>query len=283
MNSAVDYGYIETLTFGHSSARVFVDKINNRLRLTSYAGDLGEIALALAEMAQKLLLGKVIIFAPHEDSANLESSGYGCEGKITAYFRGQTAYIYTLFVDPQRRQSSYHQQEAQILNTIKQAQLKVRNSDLGDLQIRPAENGDIDNLIELYSQTFKSYPSPLMEKAYLQQIMQHKVVFICAFKGGQPVSAASLELDQENANAELTDCATLKEYRGRGLLQEIMNRLEERARKIGLVVLYSLARAGSYGMNASLYKLGYNFEGKLVNNCHIGGRYENMNIWVKPL
>lgn len=283
MSNAVDYGYNESLEIGHSNASVFVDKINKRLRLTGYSGDLNEIAPALAEMAQKLALGKVIIFAPQQDSADLESSGYGCEGKITAYFRGETAYVYTLFTDPRRKQSGYRQQEAELLNTIKHSQPAARNSDLGDLQIRTAGEEDIEKLLQLYSRTFKSYPSPLMEKAYMQQIMRRNVVFICAFNGNQPVSSASLEMDLENANAELTDCATLSQYRGRGLLQEIMNRLEDRAREIGLVVLYSLARAGSYGMNASLHKLGYNFEGKLVNNCHIGGRYENMNIWVKPL
>ena len=283
MSNAVDYGYNESLEIGHSNASVFVDKINKRLRLTGYSGDLNEIAPALAEMAQKLALGKVIIFAPQKDSANLESSGYGCEGKITAYFRGETAYVYTLFTDPQRKQSGYQQQEAELLNTINHSQPAARNLDLGDLQIRTAGEKDIEKLLQLYSRTFKSYPSPLMEKAYMQQIMRRNVVFICAFNGNQAVSSASLEMDLENANAELTDCATLSQYRGRGLLQEIMNRLEDRAREIGLVVLYSLARAGSYGMNASLHKMDYNFEGKLVNNCHIGGRYENMNIWVKPL
>nr|WP_315989693.1 hypothetical protein [Desulforamulus aquiferis] len=34
-------------------------------------------------------------------------------------------------------------------------------------------------------------------------------------------------------------------------------------------------------MNLVLHRLGYTFRGTLVNNCHIGGSYEDMNIWVR--
>jgi hypothetical protein len=44
-----------------------------------------------------------------------------------------------------------------------------------------------------------------------------------------------------------------------------------------------MARARSFGMNMVFYQLGYEFNGRLVNNCDIHGGYEDMNIWVKDL
>jgi beta-lysine N6-acetyltransferase len=39
----------------------------------------------------------------------------------------------------------------------------------------------------------------------------------------------------------------------------------------------------SFGMNAVLYQLGYNYCGRLMNNCYIYDKLENMNMWVKNL
>ena len=44
-----------------------------------------------------------------------------------------------------------------------------------------------------------------------------------------------------------------------------------------------MARARSYGMNAVFHGMGYEFMGRLVNNCDIFGAYEDMNIWVRRL
>jgi hypothetical protein len=34
-------------------------------------------------------------------------------------------------------------------------------------------------------------------------------------------------------------------------------------------------------MNTALARLGYRFRGRLMNNCHIMGGFEDMNIWVR--
>jgi len=36
-------------------------------------------------------------------------------------------------------------------------------------------------------------------------------------------------------------------------------------------------------MNRVFYNLGYEFMGRLVNNCDIQGAFEDMNIWVRSL
>ncbi|TDA64050.1 MAG: hypothetical protein D9V47_14435 [Clostridia bacterium] len=97
------------------------------------------------------------------------------------------------------------------------------------------------------------------------------------------VSAASAEIDQGNLVAEVTDCATRLSFRGRGCIRVQIAALEAELTRRGLLTAYSLARATSPGMNAALHRMGYTYQGRLRNNCHICGSYEDMNLWVKRL
>ena len=143
------------------------------------------------------------------------------------------------------------------------------------------EAGDAEALVQLYRTIFSSYPSPLRDLAYVKRVMKSHVHFLAVFYDGRPVSAASAEIDYDNLNAEITDCATLVEHRGHGLLTMLLDYLEKEMWKLNMGVIYSLSRAGSFGMNAALNKMEYTFKGRFINNCHIGGRFENMNLWIK--
>lgn len=144
-------------------------------------------------------------------------------------------------------------------------------------------NEHVNELVELYRNTFSSYPSPLLDIEYVHNVMQTHVTFYGVFVGDILVSAASAEVDHRNRNSEITDCATLPEHRGKGLLSNLIMLLEKEMWVQKIAALYSLARAGSYGMNAALCRLGYEYKGRFINNCHIGGRYEDMNLWVKNI
>lgn len=76
---------------------------------------------------------------------------------------------------------------------------------------------------------------------------------------------------------------TIPEYRGQGLLSNLVYSLEQDLTQKGFYTLYSLSRAMNPGINAVLFKLGYKYTGRLINNCHICGGFEDMNIWVKKL
>jgi len=51
----------------------------------------------------------------------------------------------------------------------------------------------------------------------------------------------------------------------------------------GYIIVYSIARALSYGMNIVFAKQNYIYGGRLINNCNIMGKFEDMNIWFKEL
>lgn len=66
-------------------------------------------------------------------------------------------------------------------------------------------------------------------------------------------------------------------------MQHLIQYLEDNMKTKDIINLFSIARARSIGMNKVLYNLNYKYRGRLINNVHIAGNWENMNIWVKRL
>lgn len=114
--------------------------------------------------------------------------------------------------------------------------------------------------------------------------MRRNVIYRLIRNGeGRCVSAASAEINDKHANAELTDCATDRDNRGRGLMHHILTALQVDPAERGIQTAYTMARAGSYGMNKAFFRLGFEYTGRLLNNCDIAGTFEDMNIWTKQL
>ncbi len=140
---------------------------------------------------------------------------------------------------------------------------------------------DAAELGRLFKSAFTSYPSPVDQPAYLAGTMGKSALFKTVKKDGRLISVATAEIDIDKGNAELTNCATLPDSRGGGLMSNLIAALERECLARRINSLYSLARASSYGMNLVFHRLGYRYRGTLINNCHISGSYENMNIWSK--
>ncbi|MFW5780428.1 MAG: putative beta-lysine N-acetyltransferase, partial [Bacillota bacterium] len=94
---------------------------------------------------------------------------------------------------------------------------------------------------------------------------------------------ASSETNKKYLNAEMTDFAILPEYRGKNLSLLLLCEMEKNMKDMGYKLLYTIARAVSYGMNCTFSKLGYQFSGTLINNTNISGNIESMNLWYKVL
>ncbi|NIP49233.1 MAG: GNAT family N-acetyltransferase [Phycisphaerae bacterium] len=103
------------------------------------------------------------------------------------------------------------------------------------------------------------------------------------FNGDELVALSSAEVDFNGGNVEMTDFATLSDYRGQGLATFLLDRMEEDVRSGGIQTAYTIARAYSYGMNITFAKHGYQYAGTLVNNTQISGQLESMNVWHKHL
>jgi len=95
------------------------------------------------------------------------------------------------------------------------------------------------------------------------------------------VSASSTEIDFSRQNVEMTDFATIPDYRGNNFAQFLLYQMENEVAKKGIKTFFTVARGVSFGMNITFVKLGYKFGGTLINNTNISGSVENMNIWYK--
>jgi putative beta-lysine N-acetyltransferase len=138
-------------------------------------------------------------------------------------------------------------------------------------------------MASLYRKTLETYPFPIHDPGYLARTMADNVVYFGVFGAGELVALSSAEKDAGASAAEMTDFATLPEYRGKGLSSCLLKQTEEAMKAEGIKTAYTIARAESYGMNIVFARCGYEYRGRLVNNTDIAGDIESMNIWYRRL
>lgn len=263
---------------------LYVDYFNKRLRVDDYRGNVNMIVQELNTLMDSYKFTKLIYFSRFEHWRGLLSIGFELEGIINGYFNGSDNYIMTCYKENERRTSSSWLQEDAIIQSIREKGRKTDESKLpNQYSIRKAKTEDAVKLAELYDNVFPIYPTPMNNPEYVTKVMTSGTIFYVVECKNELVSAASAEINTSLHHAEITDCATLPEHRKYGLLKRLMVELEKELKDAGSYCAFSLARALSYGMNAALYQLGYQYNGRLTNNCFIFDKIENMNVWVKDL
>lgn len=148
-----------------------------------------------------------------------------------------------------------------------------------------ATEEDAKGISAVLSKVFPVYPVPTSAE-YIKKVLQSgETVFavIQRKEDGKIISVASAEITSAKRCAEISDCATLEEYKGHNLMCFLFIALEELLVKKDIPFLFSLTRAISPSMNITTAKLGYRYTGRLINNCIISTGLEDMNVWVKPL
>ena len=149
---------------------------------------------------------------------------------------------------------------------------------------RPLLPEDAEAMAEVYREVFETYPFPIHDPGYLRSTMDaHVRYFGVLDDGGRLAALSSAEMDPAGGNVEMTDFATLKEFRGRGLAGLLLGRMEREMRAAGIRTAYTIARAQATGMNIVFARQGYAFAGTLPNNTQIKGDLESMNVWYKHL
>ncbi|AHM57577.1 ABC-type multidrug transport system, ATPase c omponent (plasmid) [Peptoclostridium acidaminophilum DSM 3953] len=262
--------------------KVYVDYANERLKIFD-AGGIDKAALVeIIGFARYKNLGKVICNSCADSLPHFKSCGFTEEGRIEGFFSGKDSYCMSFFTD-EKRAISRKSDEAD--KTISLCDEKRKSQPQRDAlyRIRTANPSDILQMTSIFKRIFETYPSPVFDAGYLLQTMSENVLFKIAEKNSEIVGIASADMDAPNLNAEITDCATLPEHRGNGILSLLIMSLEDELISKGFKTLYSLSRAVNPGININLARLNYSYNGRLINNCHICGGYEDMNIWVKQL
>ena len=267
-------------------ATVELDTLNQRVKLKSYRfeGRTGLAALGeyLITLARRQGMGKILAESREADWERFLGRGFALEGIIPGYFAGETGYFLSYFTDPGRQQSTRLDPENEIIEAVLDADLVEPEID-GRFTLSAASEDDVEEMAALFALTFDTYPTPLDQPGYIKKLMRtEEAIFrLIRDEDGRLVSAAAAEVNWEQRHAEMTNCATLPDCRGEGLMSMILADLEGVMRERDVNCLFSLARASSFGMNMVLRRLGYRYRGRMINNCHICGDCVDINGWVK--
>ncbi len=268
--------------------------VSNRIFLLKLEpDDLPALFEEMLELAREKGYGKIIAKVPSAFEEEFLTQGFHREAHVPGFYGipgyegcRDTACFMTFFLDMDRLADSGEADN----RSIREKALEVaasgqkENNELPEgLCCREASAADVPDMANLYKTVFASYPFPIQDPAYLLKTMGADVHYFGIWEGTKLIALSSIEASVKDGNAEMTDFATLESYRGRGLASHLLAAMDAALPKLGIRAAYTIARACSPGMNLTFAGQGYQFGGTLVNNTHIGGQLESMNVWYKSI
>lgn len=259
---------------------------NDRIYLMKFkGGDSGRVIKALDCLAEEKSYSKIFAKIPGKYSRDFLDNGYKSEAEVPGFFEGKDDAMFFAKYFSQQRAVADNAEELD--SVLEKALAKSGEGITKELEegfiIRRCVEKDAKDMSEIYKVVFPSYPFPIDNPDYIVQTMASHVIYFGVEYKGELIALSSAETDMGAGNAEMTDFATLPDWRGRGFAVFLLAEMEEVARKLGIITAYTIARAVSPGMNITFSKLGYKYGGRLVNNTNISGNIESMNVWYKSL
>jgi putative beta-lysine N-acetyltransferase len=229
---------------------------------------------------------KIVAKIPSGNKADYKEHGYAQEAIIPEYFKnGEHAVFMAKYFSLSRKQVV---EQELIQNILSMAIRRKHHSDSKKNECCLATHicrlEDTCEMSLVFQAVFKTYPFPIFDANYLSEVIKKRQShFFGIRKNGRIVAIAASEIDLSNQAVEMTDFATLPEFRGQGLAGCLLKDMEQSMKKKGMKTSFSIARAVSAAMNNLFAKKGYSFGGTLGNNSNIAGRIESMNVWHKRI
>ena len=261
-------------------------KYNDRIYLMDIGDDPSEsLETDLISLAEGKGYSKIFAKIPSTFSQRFVNYGYSVEARVPGFFEGEEdALFMAYYLDEHRSEVGMGKK----LDEILQLARKKSNESFGEtpeegFEIRRCEEDDIDRMAVVYRKVFPSYPFPIHDREYLHKTMRSHIDYFCVEKVDEIIALSSAEKNIERSNVEMTDFATLPEWRGKNLGLHLLKRMDEEMKERGFIISYTIARARSPGMNITFARCDYRFGGRLINNTNISGDIESMNVWYKHL
>jgi lysine 2,3-aminomutase len=247
---------------------------------TDYPGILKEMAIIARENRYSKIFAKIPLYALD----GFLDAGYIEEARIPGFFnKRDDACFMGKFLEPGRKIERFPQKIGEIIDTA-QAKEPVQALPIPDgVSYRTAVKEDAESICEVYKEVFETYPFPIHDPEYIRQTMDENFIYFTLWDGDTLAAVSSTEMYPAYSNVEMTDFATLPNYRGNGGAQFLLQKMEEEMGNRGITGAYTIARAYSFGMNITFARNNYTFGGTLTNNTNISGSMESMNIWYKSL
>jgi putative beta-lysine N-acetyltransferase len=275
----------ETLTVATPDGaivQVTDDPFSDRVRCDHPAASSPEaLATELLALAADRGRGRVIALVPAPMSSAMERVGFEVEGVMPGFYAGQQdcAVLGAALTDA-RRELSNPIEVARVDALIESA---PTGRDRESTETVRATLEHAPAIAELIAETFDDYPTPSHDPAYIARQIEEGTPFRLTLDEGQLVACASADLVRMARTAELTDCATRPDHRGRGYMQSILADLIDDVRDLDYPTVFTRARARIAGVNLAFQRLGFTHRGRMIQSCRIGDGLEDMNIWSLDL
>ncbi len=274
---------------GRLNDRIYLMKLTSSVDASCLLA-MREIAEALVKKAEAENYSKIFVKIPRRAADPFLAAEYRKEAQIPQFYKRHEDVIFLgRYLSKKRMNKNDADKLDHILELCRKKQLDEDASRSlepldNKFQLRKCSKNDVSEMAAVYQQVFMSYPFPIHEPDYLLQTMHSHVDYFCIEVAGKIIALASAEKDMENANAEMTDFATLPEWRGRRLAKYLLACMEQHIiENDGIKTAFTIARAASPGMNITFAGTGYRYGGCLVNNTNISGGLESMNVWYKTI
>jgi len=239
----------------------------------------------LIDMAEENGYSKIFAKIPECHAEMFLDADFLEEARIPAFYSGREASVFMgFYLDPDRAKEPDLDRVEEIIgiafrkNNVK----STRRLEINPV-IRECNETDAAALADIYRGVFPTYPFPIHDPGYIRETMKNNVCYFGIETDGRLVAVSSAEMDQKEANVEMTDFATIPEWRGNGYAECLLSEMECVMKNKGIKTAYTIARAMSAGMNVTFSKAGYQYGGRLKNNTNISGKIESMNVWYKSL
>lgn len=240
----------------------------------------------LIDLAKKNNYSKIFAKIPEGNAEMFFKAGFLEEARIPAFYSGREASVFLGFYLNEERACELDLDR--IVDTLEIALEKrkgnkaTRSLEKG-FALRACNERDIPTMTNIYEKVFSSYPFPIHDPKYILETMKSHVDYFGIEENGRLIAISSAEMGKHASNVEMTDFATLPEWRGHGFAQLLLTRMESEMKSKKIKTAYTIARAMSAGMNITFSRAGYQFGGRLKNNTNISGKIESMNVWYKSL
>lgn len=261
---------------GPNNDRIYLMKLDER--------DTQSIVELLADLANAKGYSKIICKIPASVAPLFLAEGYIQEAFIPRFYSGERdALFVSRFFNRERESDNSRLKELNDLLRGHSSRKSSINKVNEAYRVRRLYPDDIAKITVIYKEVFESYPFPIHQYDYILKTMNEQVQYFGAECNGELAAIASSEIDKKSLNAEMTDFATSKAYRGRNLSGLILEEMEKKMQQQGIKTLYTIARLNSVAMNKTFLNYGYNYSGTLIKNTHIAGRIESMNVFYKQV
>ncbi len=151
---------------------------------------------------------------------------------------------------------------------------------------------DVAGLVSLYQEAYPRYTAPLDEQS-VKAMIESSIVYIARHAASREIASVCVgEIAKIPTGegpfviSELSEMATRKEHRGKGLVTHVTKQLLSDP-QFAIDLAYAEARAPSRAINTCFHHLGFTYAGTLAKHCvisgdaqiHEQGPYENLNVW----